>query len=216
MTKIRVFAFNPLQVNTYLLYDESGQCVIIDPACYEDPEKRALSEFIKKEKLKPVMALNTHCHIDHILGNNFVTKEFSIPLKTHKDSLMFIEKGKEYAMTFGFEVQELKKPDGYLEDGEVIEFGQQQLELIHTPGHADGSICFYHKQSGLLLCGDVLFRAGIGRTDLPTGDFDTLIESIKQKLFVLPDDVIVYPGHGPETTIGEEKRSNPFLQGSIL
>ena len=211
MTKIKVFAFNPFQVNTYILYDDSGQCVIIDPACYEDPEKRMLSDFIKGEGLKPLLALNTHCHIDHILGNNFVTKEFSIPLKTHKDSMIFIENAKEYALTFGFEVEDPVKPDGFLADNDIVEFGSQKLKVIHTPGHADGSICFYNEKDGFLFCGDVLFKAGIGRTDLPTGNYDTLIKNINEKLLVLPADVIVYPGHGPETTIGSEKSSNPFL-----
>ncbi len=212
MTKTKLFVFNPFQVNTYVLYDDAGKCIIIDPACYEDPEKRALSDFIKKEGLEPVMILNTHCHIDHILGNNFVKNEFGIPLKTHKDSLMFIENGKEYAMTFGFEVEDLVKPDEFLDDGDIIEFGGQKLKVIHTPGHADGSLCFYNEQAGKLFCGDVLFKAGIGRTDLPTGNYDTLISNIKEKLLVLPEDVVVYPGHGPETTIGMEKKANPFLQ----
>ncbi len=209
--RIKTFAFNPFQVNTYLLYDDSGRCVIIDPACYEDPEKRVLSDFIKKEKLNPVLALNTHCHIDHILGNNFVTREFAVPLKVHKGSLMFIKNGKEYALSFGFEVEEIVKPNGFLEDGDIIEFGRQQLKVIYTPGHADGSVCFYHQDEGFLFCGDVLFKAGIGRTDLPTGNYDMLIRNINEKLLVLPEDVIVYPGHGPETTIGMEKRSNPFI-----
>ena len=212
MTKTKLFVFNPFQVNTYVLYDDVGKCIIIDPACYEDPEKRALSDFIKNEGLEPVMILNTHCHIDHILGNNFVKNEFGIPLKTHKDSLMFIENGKEYAMTFGFEVEDLVKPDEFLDDGDIIEFGGQKLKVIHTPGHADGSLCFYNEQAGKLFCGDVLFKAGIGRTDLPTGNYDTLISNIKEKLLVLPEDVVVYPGHGPETTIGMEKKANPFLQ----
>ncbi len=125
---------------------------------------------------------------------------------------MFIENGKEYAMTFGFEVEDLVKPDEFLDDGDIIEFGGQKLKVIHTPGHADGSLCFYNEQAGKLFCGDVLFKAGIGRTDLPTGNYDTLISNIKEKLLVLPEDVVVYPGHGPETTIGMEKKANPFLQ----
>jgi len=211
MGKLKTFTFNPFQVNTYVLYDESGQCVIIDPACYEDTEKKILAEFIMKEKLEPLFVLNTHGHVDHILGNNFITKEFNIPLKTHNDSLYFIEKGKEYAQVFGFEIQDQVKPEEFLEDGGVINYGNQQLKLIYTPGHADGSLCFYHQEDGLLFCGDVLFRAGIGRTDLPTGDYEKLIKNIKEKLMVLPEDVVVYPGHGPETTIREEKNSNPFI-----
>ena len=211
MGKLKTFTFNPFQVNTYVLYDESGQCVIIDPACYEDTEKKILAEFIMKEKLEPLFVLNTHGHVDHILGNNFITKEFNIPLKTHNDSLYFIEKGKEYAQVFGFEIQDQVKPEEFLEDGGVINYGNQQLKLIYTPGHADGSLCFYHQEDGLLFCGDVLFKAGMGRTDLPTGDYDKLIKNIKEKLMVLPEDVIVYPGHGPETTIGEEKYNNPFI-----
>ncbi len=211
MGKLKTFTFNPFQVNTYLLYDDTGQCVIIDPACYEDTEKKMLAEFIRKEKLEPLFVLNTHGHVDHILGNNFITKEFNIPLKAHKGSLYFIEKGKEYAQVFGFEIQDQVKPDEFLNDGEVIDFGNQQLKVIHTPGHADGSLCFYHQEDNLLFCGDVLFKAGIGRTDLPTGDYEKLIKNIKEKLMVLPEEVIVCPGHGPDTTIGEEKNNNPFI-----
>ncbi len=214
MLKIKTFVFNPFQVNTYLLYDDTGQCVIIDPACYEDPEKLALADFVGKEGLNPVLALNTHCHIDHILGNNFVTGKFSIPLKVHKDSMVFIKNGKEYALSFGFEIEEIAMPDGFIAEGDIIEFGNRQLKVIHTPGHADGSICLYEHKAGVLFCGDVLFKSGIGRTDLPTGNYDNLISNIKEKLMLLPDDVVVYPGHGPDTTIGMEKRNNPFLLGN--
>lgn len=216
MTKIKLFVFNPFQVNTYVLYDDSGECIIIDPACYEDTEKRALADFIKTKGLKPKQAINTHCHIDHILGNNFVSKQFDIPIITHKDSMVFIESGKEYALNFGFEVEELAEPAGFVDEGDLINFGDQQLKVILTPGHAAGSICFYHEKGGFVFCGDVLFKSGIGRTDLPTGNYDTLINSINNKLMVLPEDVIVYPGHGPETNIGMEKRNNPFLQGTSM
>ncbi len=208
---IKIFVFSPFQVNTVLLYDESRQCVIIDPACYEKKEEEILVDYVIDNGLTVKMVLNTHCHIDHIFGNNFLTNEFNIPLKAHNDSLLFIEKAKEFAEAFGFEVNEQVTPQYFLKEGDIIKFGNQELEVIYTPGHADGSICFYQRKDGFLLCGDVLFKSGIGRTDLPTGDYDKLIKNINDKLMVLPDDVVVYPGHGPETTIGEEKRNNPFL-----
>ncbi len=211
MVKIKTFVFSPLQVNTYLVFDESGKCVIIDPACYDDKEKFILVDFIKKENLEPVLLLSTHGHIDHILGNNFVIKEYNIPFKTHKDSVFFIENAREHAQAFGFEVQDQVKPDGFIDNGDIVSFGDQQFEVIHLPGHADGSLCFYHIEQKLLFCGDVLFKGGIGRADLPTGDYNKLISNINEKLMVLPEDVRVFPGHGPETTIGYEKSNNPVI-----
>ncbi len=215
MLKIKLLVLNPFQVNTFILYDSTKECVIIDPACYDDAEKIALEEFIEEEKLQPKFALNTHGHIDHILGNNFVTEKYNIPLKVHKDTLFFIERSKEYGQTFGFEIQDQVKPSTLIEDGDILTFGQQQLKAILVPGHANGSLCFYHEKEKKLFCGDVLFKGGIGRTDLPTGNYDKLIKNINEKLLTLPEDVVVYPGHGPETTINEEKNSNPFLTRMI-
>ncbi len=211
MTTIKTLVFNAFQVNTYVLFDQTRECVIIDPACYEPDEERQLVAFIEKEQLKPVAVLYTHGHIDHILGNNFVVKHFGIPAITHRDSLPFISNSPAYGKTFGFDASDPILPEKFIEDGDVILFGNQQLTALHTPGHAAGSICYYHQAEGFVIAGDVLFSGSIGRTDLPTGDFDLLINSINEKLLTLPNQVKVFPGHGQATTIGQERHTNPFL-----
>jgi len=211
MLQIKIFPFNPFQVNTYLLYDETGECAIIDASCYTDPEKQTLKNFIEDQNLKPSMLLTTHGHIDHILGNNFVYETWNLKPIVHKDGLGFLEEAVDYAQTFGFVVDKPVMPDQYLEDGQTVTFGNQQLKVLSTPGHAAGSVCFYHEIEKFVIVGDVLFQNSIGRTDLPTGNYEMLRQSIFSKLFTLPDDVKVYCGHGPATTIGDEKQNNPFL-----
>lgn len=213
MTTIKTLVFNAFQVNTYILFDETRQCVIIDPACYEPGEEEELAAYIETEGLMPVAVLYTHGHIDHILGNNFAVSAFGIPAKAHADTLPFIKNSPVYGKTFGFDAAEPILPKEFIEDGQVITFGNQRLKALSTPGHAAGSICYYHEADGFLISGDVLFAGSIGRTDLPTGDFDLLIQSINDKLLALPDNVKVYPGHGPATTIGHERNTNPFLNG---
>jgi hydroxyacylglutathione hydrolase len=213
MLNIKIFQFNPFQVNTYVLYDETGECAIIDPACYEPHEEKLLDEFIKSNKLKPVLQLYTHCHIDHVLGTNYVSKKFGLKPLTHKDSAVFIDSAKVYGESFGFKIEDLEKPERWIEDKEILKFGNQYLEAIYTPGHAAGSICFYNENEKFLISGDVLFHGSIGRTDLPTGDYDTLIKSIIHRLLVLPDETIVYPGHGDKSSIKFERANNPFLNG---
>lgn len=211
MSHIKTTAFNPFQVNSYLLYDQTNNCVIVDAACYGFEENNELKKIIDKKGLNPVLLLNTHCHIDHILGNNFIYEEYGLKPVIHKDGLFFLENAVEYAETFGFTVDKPVMPEEFLHDGQLLQFGSQELKVLETPGHAAGSVCFYNEKEGYIIAGDVLFHNSIGRTDLPTGDFETLKDSIHNKLFVLPDDTIVYCGHGPTTTIGEEKRNNPFL-----
>jgi hydroxyacylglutathione hydrolase len=211
MLKIKIFPFNPFQVNTYVLYDETGECAIIDASCYERHEKNQLKAFIEEKGLTPVLLLNTHCHIDHILGNNFVAETWSILPVMHKDCIPFLERAVDYGQTFGFEVEKPVMPVEFIVDGQMIRFGEQELKVLETPGHAAGSVCFYHQKENFVVAGDVLFHNSIGRTDLPTGDFDTLINSIQTRLMVLPDHTRVFCGHGPATTIGDEKKGNPFL-----
>ena len=213
MVKIKKFTFNAFQVNTYVLYDETGECAIIDASCYEKHEKKELVDFISENNLTPVAQLLTHGHIDHMLGSRFVSKTFKLKPLTHKDSLPFLENSKEYGKVFGFDADKPVMPEMFLDDGDIIEFGKQELKVIHTPGHAAGSLCFYHEEGKFVIVGDVLFQHSVGRTDLPTGNHDELIKSILQKLLVLPGETIVYPGHGPETSIEDEKTSNPFLTG---
>ena len=211
MITIKKFVFNSFQVNTYVLFDETKDCVIIDAACYEDFEKEELVEYIEREGLKPVRLLYTHCHIDHILGNNFVADKYNLRLEIHRDGLPFHKGVKNHGVAFGFDLEPLTEPGNFFKEGDKIKFGNSELEVLYTPGHADGSVCFLNRKQKFVIVGDVLFNQSIGRTDLPTGDYDLLIKSIREKLFTLPDDFTVYPGHGPETSIGFEKVNNPYL-----
>ncbi len=210
---IRQFTFNPFQVNTYILYDDSGECAIIDASCYEKHEKKQLADFIEENKLKPVLQLFTHCHIDHMLGSRFISKTYKLKPITHKDSLPFLENSKEYGKAFGFDMDKPVLPEVFIDDGDILMFGNQELKVLHTPGHAAGSLCYYNEPGNFVVVGDVLFQGSIGRTDLPTGNHDLLIKSILQKLMVLPGKTTVYPGHGQSTTIAEERTANPYLTG---
>jgi hydroxyacylglutathione hydrolase len=205
------FTFNPFSENTYVLHDETGECVIIDPGCYEKKEQDLLRDFISARKLKVVLLLNTHCHIDHVFGNQFVIDTYQVPFLIHPQDLATLQSVPVYAPAYGFPHYQAAEPTGFLTPGENITFGHSALQVLFTPGHAPGHVVFYHEASKVCLGGDVLFHRSIGRSDLPGGDFDTLIRSIRTQLFTLPDAVRVYPGHGPSTTIGEEKQSNPFL-----
>lgn len=209
--QIKKFVFNPFQVNTYLIYDQTGECVIIDAACGESREEEELFHFIQNKGLKPAHLLSTHQHIDHILGNDYASETYDIPLSAHADGLVYLTNAIEHAQSFGLQLRKVCQPKHFLQDGQIIRFGESSLKVLHTPGHALGSVCFYSKEDGFVVAGDVLFYQSIGRTDLPGGDYDVLKQSIWEKLFVLPESTIVYPGHGPETTIGSEKVSNPFV-----
>ncbi len=209
--KVNRFIFNSFGVNTYVLTDDSGSCLIIDPACMDGSEENELSGFISGNSLKPVKMINTHFHIDHIVGNTYVCNTFGLKPYCHKESKMFWETAAEFGSVFGIKVDNLIVPVDFIAEGDVITFGNAEVQILYTPGHADGSICLVNHAERYVISGDVLFRDSIGRTDLPTGNFDMLHHNITTKLFTLPDDYIVYPGHGPETTIGYEKLNNPFL-----
>lgn len=211
--KIEVFAFNPIQENTFVVYDENtGDCAIIDPGCFNSREFEQLKGFISAYDLKPVKLVNTHCHFDHILGIEQCRNEWSLKWEAHPGDAFLVENAPAKGMMFGFPVPPINPIDVHLDDNAVVEFGNIKLKAIHVPGHSPGSVCLYSEESKVLIAGDVLFRGSIGRTDLDKGDHNLLISSIKNKLLVLPDDVVVYPGHGPSTTIGFEKANNPFLQ----
>lgn len=212
MLQLQRFVFNPLQENTYVLYDSTGECVIIDPGCYEADEKEDLIDFISTNNLTVKMLLNTHGHVDHVLGNAFVKKKYNVHLYLNKKDEPVLKAVKVYAPNYGFFQYQEAEPDEFLEEGDVIKFGQQQLKILFVPGHSPGHVAFYAEDHKVIISGDVLFYNSIGRTDLPGGNFDTLIQSIHKKLFTLPDDVTVYPGHGQETTIGFEKKTNPFCR----
>jgi glyoxylase-like metal-dependent hydrolase (beta-lactamase superfamily II) len=212
MTEIKVFEFNPIQVNTYILYDETGECVIIDAGCYGEEEEKELSDFIEGKGLNPVRLLNTHAHTDHILGNNFIRQKYNKNPELHKEGSVFLKHASGWAEMLGIKTDIMQMPEKYLEEGEKIKYGKEELEVVYTPGHADGSVCFISRNGRFVITGDVLFSGSIGRSDLPTGDSDKLKNSIIEKLYILDDDFIVYPGHGPATTIGQEKRTNPFVK----
>jgi hydroxyacylglutathione hydrolase len=215
MMKIKQFTFNPFFENTYLLYDETNECVIIDPGCSQIEEYNELKKFIEKEGLTPVRLLNTHSHIDHIFGNRFVADTYKLELEAHEKESDHIKNADSYAGMFGMPSPNTPAISKYINEGDAIVFGNTNLEVLFTPGHSPGHVVFYNPQQKVIIGGDVLFRESIGRTDLPGGDYNTLIQSIKNKLFVLEDDITVYPGHGMPTTIGYEKRYNPFLAEEV-
>jgi hydroxyacylglutathione hydrolase len=211
MASIQYFENNPYQENTYVLYDESGECAIIDPGMYTAAEQNVVVSFIRDKNLKPVLLLNTHCHIDHVLGNKFVFDQYGLKPQFHKGELPVLEAVVAYAPMMGIRYEASPLPDEYLPEAGSVQFGNTTLELIFAPGHSPAHLCFYDKKNNILVGGDVLFRNSIGRTDLPGGNHNLLIKNIEEKLFTLPDNCMVYPGHGPETTIGYEKQTNPFL-----
>jgi glyoxylase-like metal-dependent hydrolase (beta-lactamase superfamily II) len=211
MANVRSFTNNPYQENTYILYDETGECAIIDPGMETATEQNVVVNFIRANNLKPTLLLNTHCHIDHVLGNKFIFDQYGLKPKFHQGELPLLEAVVAYAPSMGIRYEVSPLPDEYLPETGTVHFGNTDLSLIFAPGHSPAHLCFYDKGANILIGGDVLFRNSIGRTDLPGGSHTQLINNIKQKLFTLPDDCTVYPGHGPETTIGFEKETNPFF-----
>ncbi|MBL7850286.1 MAG: MBL fold metallo-hydrolase [Cyclobacteriaceae bacterium] len=210
MLQVKTFTFNPFEENTYVVYDETREAAIIDPGCYEADEQAALTDFISQEGLTVKWLLNTHGHIDHVLGNYFVKKQYGVPLWMHPVEEPVLRAVKSYAPNYGFSRYQESLPDRYLKEGVNVVIGKTSLEVLFLPGHSPGHVGFYSPDHKLLIAGDVLFYRSVGRTDLPGGNMETLLSSIHYKLFTLPDDVVVYPGHGPTTTLGEEKVANPF------
>ena len=211
MLKIKSFVFSPIQENTYLLYNEFNNCAIIDPGCYFDDEKNNLAGFIKKSGLQPQMLLNTHCHLDHVFGNKYVAETYGLTLQLHPKEKPVLEFAPTSGLMYNMPFDNYTGDFIFLKEGDTILLGEDKLTVIEAPGHSPGHVCFYCKAQNFLIGGDVLFNRSIGRTDLPGGNHQTLLNSIIEKLFVLPDETIVYNGHGPATTIGEEKRENPYL-----
>lgn len=210
--KVKSFTFNQFQENTFVVYDKTKECLIIDPGCYSENERTELRTFIMSEGLKPVKLINTHCHIDHVLGNKFVSELWDLELYMHKEDLPVLKNVKDISGFFGFENYEKSpSPKHFLAQGDTLNFGDSSFDILFTPGHAPGHICLLSKKDEFIIAGDVLFNGSIGRTDLPGGDYDTLIESIKTKLLPLDENTIVYCGHGRSTSIGKEKMNNPFL-----
>jgi hydroxyacylglutathione hydrolase len=211
MLQIQSFIFSPIQENTYILYNELKECIIIDPGSYFDEEKDAMKTFIEQKQLVPKMLLNTHSHLDHVFGNKFIAETYDLKLQLHEKEKAVLEfapvSGLKYNMPFDNYTGELI----FLKEGDKIVLGTDELEIFETPGHSPGHLIFYCRKQNFVISGDVLFQRSVGRTDLPGGSHQTLLNSINKKLLVLPDETKVYSGHGAVTTIGEEKKYNPFL-----
>ena len=210
--QVHSITFNPFEENTYFIISPNNECIIIDPGCFEERERKELTDFISNNQLKPVRLINTHCHIDHILGNAFVAEQYNLGLEIHAGEIPVLKAGMTIAGMYGIPYTPSPEPVSFLAAGDVITLGDLEMKILFTPGHSPASICLYNEKDRWVIGGDVLFYESIGRTDLPGGDFNTLINSIRTQLFTLPDDVVVFPGHGQETRIGYEKMFNPFLQ----
>lgn len=211
MLSIKSFEFSPIQENTYVLYNEFNDCLFIDPGCYFDEERNELALFVEKNALKPKMLLNTHCHLDHVFGNKFISEKFDLTLQLHEGEVPVLQFAPTSGLMYNLPFDNYTGLYEFLQEGDVLKLGTDELLVLFTPGHSPASISFYCAAQGFLISGDVLFRQSIGRTDLPGGNYETLITSIKEKLLVLPDETVVYSGHGAPTSIGYEKRNNPYL-----
>ncbi|MGD2035111.1 MAG: MBL fold metallo-hydrolase [Bacteroidales bacterium] len=211
MLSIKSFVFNPFQENTYLLSDETKECIIIDPGISSDAEEKELSNYIDSNDLHPSAIYNTHCHVDHILGCDRLKQLYQIPFYAHESEKILIEGAQSFAEFFGMSIEKPPYPDKIISEQDRVRFGDSGLDIFHVPGHSPGSLVFYSGESKLAITGDVLFQGSIGRTDLPGGDYNLLIEGIRSKLLHLPKETVIYPGHGPVSTIGTEHDTNPFL-----
>ena len=211
--KIKKFEFNMFPVNCYVLSDETNEAVIIDPGCFYEEETEILRKYVESHDLHVKHLLNTHLHVDHIFGNPFIYKTFGLLAEAHQADEFWLEKASAQAQMFGLRLPEPTVPlGGYLNDGDKVYFGQITLQVIHVPGHSPGSIVFYNEQDRCMFSGDTLFHGSIGRADLKGGNFDDLRNNIRNKLFTLPPETKVYPGHGDSTTIESELNNNPFFR----
>jgi glyoxylase-like metal-dependent hydrolase (beta-lactamase superfamily II) len=211
MLHIKSFTFNPFQENTYLIYDESGDAILVDPGCYEVEEQLDLLDFITEKKLKVNQLINTHCHVDHVLGNFWAKKTFSLPLGIHHNEIPVLKSVEVYGPNYGFKDYQSTDADYFLKEGGQLLVGKESIEILFVPGHAPGHLVFYHKSSNQAIVGDTIFRGSIGRTDLPGGNHMLLLSKIKSELLTLPEETVLFPGHGPSTTVKHEKSTNPFV-----
>jgi hydroxyacylglutathione hydrolase len=211
MITVKGFTFNPVQENTYILFNEGHNASIVDPGCYFSAERKELKEFVNEYKLSLNYLLNTHCHLDHVFGNKFVFDSYKTPLHIHEKEKPVLAYAPVSALNWGLPFDNYEDKLVFLNEGDVVLLGDDSLKVLFTPGHSPGHICFYCEKQRFVIGGDVLFKGSIGRTDLPGGDQEALLRSIREELFSLPDDVVVYPGHGEPTTIGFEKKHNPFF-----
>lgn len=211
MISVEVLTFNMFSENTYVLYDETKECVIVDPGCSDYSERMELKSLIEGRGLTVKHLLNTHAHIDHVLGNEFVKTTYGCQLHLNKLDLPLMASNVERASFYGFPGYVGSNVDVFIEEGDIIEFGNSKLEILFVPGHAPGHVAFISMPDLLCVSGDVIFKNSIGRTDFPLCSHKDLMESIKNKIFTLPDDMVILPGHGGFTTVGQEKKSNPYV-----
>lgn len=208
---MEMFTFNPFQENTYVLFDETHEAIIIDPGMYTSAEETRLKDFILNQHLKPISIVNTHAHIDHVMGVEWCRSQYQIPFVLHKLDLVNLEALPLKAQMFGVSMEDVAPPDRFIEEGEKITFGNSEMDIMFTPGHAPGHVVFIDHLQRRIIGGDVLFKGSVGRVDLPGCNPDDLVHSIREKLYKLDDIYQVFPGHGPSTTIGLEKKSNAFV-----
>jgi hydroxyacylglutathione hydrolase len=213
MLHVKVFLFSPIRENTYIVYNDENQCMIIDPGCYLETEREALAAYVESRKLKPLQLVNTHCHLDHVFGNKFVAETYGLLPYIHPEEKALLDYAPASGLMWNLPFDAWQGEVRYLVPGEKLTLGMNSMEILLTPGHSPGSLSFYAPAEGFVIAGDVLFRESIGRTDLPGGNMDTLARSIRTQLYTLPDNTRVLPGHGPETNIGWEKAHNPFVNG---
>lgn len=212
MLQLQTFEFSPIQENTYLLYNEHNECIIIDPGCYFEEERLMLLNFIESKHLNPVLLLNTHCHLDHVFGNKFVAEKFGLIPHIHPLEKKLLEYAPVSGLMYNLPFDNYTGDLVYIDEGSILKVGEDELVAVFTPGHSPGSLSFYCKKQMFIISGDVLFQRSIGRTDLPGGDHTTLIRSIQEKLMILPDETNILSGHGPSTTVIAERNGNPFLR----
>lgn len=211
MLRVASFTFGPFQENTFIVHDDAGHAAIVDPGCFTTAEWGRLRGFVDEHGLTPDLLLNTHCHLDHIAGNARVHETWGLEPVAHPQEEAVLAWAPDHAKLFGVPLDPSPPIGRFVKHGEIIRLADEGLAVLHVPGHSPGSVCFYSAAHGFVIAGDTLFRGGIGRTDLPGGDHETLLRAIREQLFTLPDETEVFNGHGPRTTVGEEKRSNPFF-----
>lgn len=209
---IKTYYFNDLRTCCYIVYDKTGECAIIDPGCYKQSERDRLTKFINENNLTPKMIIQTHGHFDHVMGNAFVTGKWNIPTYLAEEDIPQIERASAYGSYFGYVFDRPGEDIRNMKDGDTIRFGETELEVSASPGHTAGGVLLYNRKEGYVFTGDTIFKGSIGRTDLPAGDYDMLMHSIRTKIMTLPPDTVIYPGHGPATDVSTEINTNPFLE----
>jgi hydroxyacylglutathione hydrolase len=212
MLTVECFSFNPFSENTYLIYNDHKECVIVDPGCYDHREQAVLKKYIDDQGLSPKYIFLTHTHIDHVMGLHFVKSTYQIPIIAHPLAAKGIGTTELVAKLYGLSIDLPPPIDEFKTEADLLQLGTSAFQLLFCPGHAPDHLVLYAPQDGFAIVGDVIFNGSIGRTDLPGGDYETLMKSIHEQLLILPSETVLYPGHGPETTIKQEITNNPFLK----